>query len=54
MAEGLRLRPRYSLAALKLGHPFGNPVDLARYVEALKAAGWIDRSAAEDAPMTRA
>jgi TolB-like protein/predicted Zn-dependent protease len=55
MAEGLRLRPRYSLAALKLGHPFVNPVDLARYVEALKAAGWIDWSAAEDTPpMTRA
>jgi TolB-like protein len=56
MAEGLRLRPRYSLAALKLGHPFVNPADLARYVEALKAAGWIDhRSAADDAPaMTRA
>lgn len=55
MAEGLRLRPRYSLAALKLGHPFVNPVDLARYVGALTAAGWIDRSAADDAtPMTRA
>jgi TolB-like protein/Flp pilus assembly protein TadD len=55
MAEGLRLRPRYSLAALKLGHPFVNPADLARYVEALKAAGWVDRSAAEDPPpMTRA
>lgn len=56
MAEGLRLRPRYSMAALKLGHPFVKPADLARYVEALKAAGWIDhRSAADDAPaMTRA
>ena len=56
MAEGLRLRPRYSLAALKLGHPFVNPADLARYIEALKVAGWIDhRPAAEDAPaMTRA
>jgi len=48
MAEGLRLRPRYSLAALKLGHPFVKPADLARYVEALKAAGWVDRSAADD------
>ncbi len=55
MAEGLRLRPRYSMAALKLGHPFVNPADLARYVEALKAAGWVDRSAPDDAaPTTRA
>ncbi|HEY0437381.1 MAG TPA: hypothetical protein VGC92_12110 [Phenylobacterium sp.] len=55
MAEGLRLRPRYSLAALKLGHPFVNPADLARYVEALKAAGWTDRPMAENAPpMTQA
>ncbi len=52
MAEGLRLRPRYSLAALKLGHPFVNPADLAHYVEALKAAGWVDSSAPEDAPPT--
>jgi TolB-like protein/DNA-binding winged helix-turn-helix (wHTH) protein len=42
MAQGLRLMPRYSLAALKRGHPFVNPDHLNRYVEALKGAGWVD------------
>ncbi|HEY2660623.1 MAG TPA: TIR domain-containing protein [Caulobacteraceae bacterium] len=47
MDEGMRLMPRYSMTALKLGHPFVNPGDLTRYVEALKAAGWVDSSAPE-------
>jgi len=38
--EGLRQMPRYTLEALKLGHPFVRESDQDRYVEALRAAGW--------------
>ena len=40
MAQGHALMPRYSLRALALGHPFVDPDHLARYVAALKSAGW--------------
>lgn len=42
MDQGLRLMPRYPLAALRLGHPFVDPVVLNRYIAALQAAGWTD------------
>lgn len=40
MDEGLRIMPRYTLAALKLGHPFAHPEHMDRYVAALRVAGW--------------
>jgi TolB-like protein/class 3 adenylate cyclase len=40
LEEGRRIIPTYSLATLKLGHPFGRPEDLARFVGALRSCGW--------------
>ena len=40
LAEGLRLLPTLTLAALRAGHPFRRDADRARYVEGLRAAGW--------------
>jgi TolB-like protein/Flp pilus assembly protein TadD len=42
MEQGTALMPRYSLTALKLGHPFVNRDHLNRYVAALRAAGWTE------------
>lgn len=40
LAEGQRLLPSYPMEALKAGHPFAKPDDLARFTGALKQAGW--------------
>lgn len=40
LEEGRRLQPRYTLEMLKLGHPFADPEHSARFIDALKAAGW--------------
>jgi TolB-like protein/Flp pilus assembly protein TadD len=54
MSEGVRLKPRYSLVALQIGHPFVDPKHLDRYVSALEAAGWADFSSSVDAPAAEA
>ena len=41
LAEGLRLLPTLSLSALRAGHPFRRDADRTRYVEGLRAAGWV-------------
>ena len=41
LAEGLRLLPSLSLAALRAGHPFRRDADRTRYIDGLRAAGWI-------------
>ena len=40
LAEGLRLLPTLTEHALRFGHPFGRAADHARYVQALRQAGW--------------
>lgn len=40
LAEGLRLLPTLSLAALRAGHPFRRDADRTRYIDGLRAAGW--------------
>jgi TolB-like protein len=40
LAEGVRLVPGLTLAALRIGHPFKRDADLQRYVDALRTAGW--------------
>jgi TolB-like protein len=40
MAEARRQMPNYSLLTLKVGHPFVDPVQLERFVGALRLAGW--------------
>jgi|GEM_PF-343929 len=42
LAEGRRLRPRYGLTALRVGHPFAASEHLDRLILALRAAGWDD------------
>jgi TolB-like protein len=41
LAEGLRLLPTLSLSALRAGHPFRRDADRTRYIEGLRAAGWV-------------
>jgi TolB-like protein/Flp pilus assembly protein TadD len=40
MAEAKRQMPAYSLLTLKVGHPFADPMQLERFVHALRMAGW--------------
>lgn len=40
MAEARRQMPSYSMATLKVGHPFADPAHLDRYMQALRQAGW--------------
>ena len=40
LAEGVRLVPGFSLAALRVGHPFKRDADRDRSVGALRDAGW--------------
>jgi len=39
-AEAARLLPDYSMAALKIGHPFTHEEHMNRFVAALRTAGW--------------
>ena len=40
LAEGERLLPDYSIAAMRVGHPFRHDAPRERYVQALKSLGW--------------
>ena len=40
LTEGMRLSPRLTEKALRVGHPFVHDDDFNRYVAALKSAGW--------------
>ncbi len=40
MAEARRQMPEYTLATIKVGHPFVDPAQLDRFVAALRLAGW--------------
>ncbi|MBL8376742.1 MAG: winged helix-turn-helix domain-containing protein [Burkholderiales bacterium] len=40
LSDGVKMMPRFTVAALKVGHPFVRDADRDRYVEALRKAGW--------------
>ncbi|MFN3493151.1 MAG: winged helix-turn-helix domain-containing tetratricopeptide repeat protein [Hydrogenophaga sp.] len=40
LAEGVRLVPTLTVAAIRVGHPFKNNTDHERYIAGLRAAGW--------------